>query len=137
PLAVIDAGTGPVWGVAFSPDGQTLAMGLDDGTVRLWDLERGEVKATLPAHKGPVWSVAFAKTGLLATASDDGTVKLWRPGSGSPERVLKHEDSVRAVAFSHDGKRLVIGTRRTGRVRLWDVDTGKEGMHIATHHTGV
>jgi WD40 repeat protein len=138
PVAVIDAGTGPVWSVAFAADGQTLAMGLDDGSVRLWDLEREEVKATLPPHRGPVWSVAFAPgTGLLATASDDGTVRLWPPDASEPQRVLKLEDSVRAVAFSPDGRRLATGTRRTGRVRLWDVDSGKEEARISGRHRGV
>src|SRR5437763_14460514 len=83
PRAVLEAGTGPVWGLAFSPDGGTLAMALDNGTVKLWDVPSGEVRLTLEAHKGAVWAVAFSPDGqTLATASSDSTIRLWDPATG-------------------------------------------------------
>src|SRR3712207_8740185 len=57
--------SGPIWGVAFSPDGDTLAMGVDDGTVKVWDLKAGRVRATLNAHAGPVWSRSEEHTSEL------------------------------------------------------------------------
>lgn len=57
-------------------------MALDDGTVKVWDVQAERVRATLNAHNGPVWSVAFTPDGkTLATASDDGKVKLWEAGT--------------------------------------------------------
>jgi hypothetical protein len=47
PLAVLRGGAGTVWGVAFAPDDRTLAMGIEDGTIKLWDLETRTVRATL------------------------------------------------------------------------------------------
>ncbi len=82
PLATLNAQTGPIWATAFAPDGATLAMALDDGTVKVWDVQAERVRATLNAHNGPVWSVAFTPDGkTLATASDDGKVKLWEAGT--------------------------------------------------------
>jgi conflict system STAND superfamily ATPase/TIR domain-containing protein/WD40 domain-containing protein len=74
--------TNEVRGVAFAPDGRTLATASADQTVRLWDLSnRDQPRALgvpLTGHTNAVWGVAFAPDGrTLATASADQTVRLW------------------------------------------------------------
>jgi WD40 repeat protein len=67
--------------VAFSPDGSTLAAGVTDGTVWMWNLAdpaHPALIATLTGPQGHMFSVAFAPSGrTLAAASNDGTVHLW------------------------------------------------------------
>src|SRR6266852_5992098 len=70
--------TGWVGAVAFSPDGKLLATASADKTGKLWDVESGEVKATLSGHTDCVCAVAFSRDGkTLATGSFDQTAKLW------------------------------------------------------------
>jgi hypothetical protein len=129
----LDGKAGPVWSVAFSPDGQTVALALDEGVVKLFDVDDGRVRSTLEGHEGPVWSVEFSPDGkTLATASDDATVRIWDLATGKTEKVLQHEDSVRRLAFSRDGKRLATGSRK-GRVQVWDLGTGKPVMRTEPH----
>jgi WD40 repeat protein len=64
--------------VAFSPDGKSLAIGGEDGVVRIWDTslktERGELKG----HRDRVDSLVYSRDSKrLYTGSHDGTVKIW------------------------------------------------------------
>jgi WD40 repeat protein len=67
--------------VAFSPDGTTLAAGITDGNVWMWNLADPALPAliaTLTGPQGHVFSVAFSPSGrTLAAASSAGTVHLW------------------------------------------------------------
>jgi hypothetical protein len=136
PLAVLEGNAGPVWTLAFTPDGKTMAVGADDGSVKIWDVARREVRLTLPAHKGPVWSVAFAPDGTLATAGEDGSVRLWAPNTFEESKLIVHPKAVRAVAFAPDGRTLAIGGR-DGAIRLWDMTAGQDVTAQFRGHEGV
>ena len=47
--------------LAFSPDGQTLASGSEDGSMMVWDLKEARRSGLAPSHKGPVWSLAYSQ----------------------------------------------------------------------------
>jgi len=111
--------------LAYSPVGQTVATGMLDYTINLWDSSRDMVLATLQGHTAPVAAVAFSPDGsTLASGSWDKTVRLWDVSSGRLLRTLTGSaDRVLAVAFSPDGRTLVsAGADNT--IRVWFAATG-------------
>src|SRR5436189_6119119 len=61
--------SGFVYSVAFSPDGEILATGSFDNTIKLWDAKTGKELKTLKAHTDQVYSVSFKHDAKLP-ASD-------------------------------------------------------------------
>jgi WD40 repeat protein len=108
--------------VIFSPDGRRLLTGSLDFTACLWDVATGRRLAVLP-HQGEVLDAVFSPDGrYVATASRDRTAVLWDASTGLPHsRALLHEQGVRNVSFSPDGKQLLTLDFRG--LRLWDVAT--------------
>lgn len=65
--------------VAFSPDGQTIASGGYDDTMKLWDVSTNELTAILIGHGTTVFSVAFSPDGqTLVVGSDSFDIELWK-----------------------------------------------------------
>jgi WD40 repeat protein len=117
---------GRVWSIAFSPDGQTLASGAEDCTIRLWDVTTGICRCVWQAHERWVRSVAFSPDGqTLASCSYDQTIKLWDVKTQDCLKTLRgHRQVVSAIAFSPNGEQLASSSfDRT--VKLWDVQTGE------------
>ncbi len=132
-LLTLAGHTGPVWDVAFTPDGSRLVTS-DDRTAWIWDANIGEKLFTVAGHTATVWGVTINPDGsLLATASADGTAKIWDIATGQELlRLTDHTDSVNDVAFSTDGARLAT-VSGDGTAKVWDLTTGKELLTLAGH----
>ena len=125
------------WAISLSPDGRTVASGLEDGTVRLWDVATQSEVAILEGHTDKVNSVSFSPDGaLLASGSNDETAVLWDVATQTEIATLGDRAEpgpkggwtigrffwVLAVAFSPDGTQLASGDL-DGTVSVWDVAT--------------
>jgi serine/threonine protein kinase len=127
-----------VYSVAISPDGQTLASGSSDNTIKLWNLATGWEIRTLKGHSGWVYSVAFSPDGeTLASGSLDKTIKLWNLATGREIGILMgHSDSVRSVAIIYDGEILASGST-DNTIKLWNLTTGHQILTLHEHSSSV
>ena len=135
PYTTFEGHTREVYSVSFSPDGQTLASGSADTTIRLWDVETGARLRTLSGYTWFVNSVVFSPDGsLLASGSWDDTISLWDVEKGRHLRTLRgHTNNVDSVVFSPDGSLLASGSW-DDTISLWDVEKGAH-LRTLTGHT--
>ncbi|MGB3191188.1 MAG: WD40 repeat domain-containing protein, partial [Limnoraphis sp.] len=64
--------------VSISNDGKTIVSGSSDKTIKVWNLQTGELIRTLKGHGGPVFSVSISNDSkTIVSGSDDNTIKVW------------------------------------------------------------
>ncbi|WP_254563534.1 WD40 repeat domain-containing protein [Oscillatoria sp. HE19RPO] len=112
------------YSVSFSPDGQLIASGSRDKTVKIWRID-GTLLGVLEGHTERVNSVAFSPDGrLIASGSDDRMVKLWTK-DGELLQTLSgrypHQSYVTSVTFSPDGQRIASASW-DNTVKIWHLD---------------
>ena len=97
-------------------------------SIKVWDVETGNVLQTLPGHRADVYTVAFSPDGRwIASGSEDSTVKIWDGRSGELVHTFRgHTGIVTSVAFSPDDRRLISGSR-DHTAKVWDVSKLGEG----------
>ena len=129
---------GAVLSIAFGPDGRSIASGSADKTAKIWDLTTGKAVRTVVADSGDgVQSVALSPDGEYMASGGggihtppyswrDSKITVWRIGTGEAvaTRAVNESAFVSALAFSSDGKDLVIG-QWDGEVLLcrWSTNT--------------
>ncbi|MCO5997304.1 WD40 repeat domain-containing serine/threonine protein kinase [Actinoallomurus rhizosphaericola] len=113
--------TSLVVGMAFSPDGRTLAAGGYDGRVRLWDVGTHRLLVSLPDLPGRVNGVTFSPDGRILACAGGDTVLLWDAVARRPVTTLPTRTGVvDAVAFAPDGRTLATAGD-DAIIRLWSV----------------
>ncbi len=121
--------------VSYRYDGKLLASASLDGTVIVWDTEKGIPLKTLKGHEKRVNSAEFSPDGaLIASASDDKTVKVWDVESGDLLNTLKGHDSlVLEARFNPQGNRI-ISSSFDNQAIIWDAKTGAPVRVINEQH---
>ena len=119
-----------ICGLAWSPDGWTLASSSYDTTVRLWDSDGRGLLRELRGHAGCVTSLAWSPDGeTIASGSYDQTIRLWNVTNDDVRILTGHDEWVNAVAWSPDGRILASGSA-DWRIKFWDGETAELSENV-------
>ena len=111
----VDGQDFPIYGLAVSPDGETVATSTHV-LIQLWEIPSGDEIRTIHGHFGRVTSLAFSPNGdWLASGGGvqyfDSLIKLWDVDNGEQLAEVKaHKLAVSSLAFSPDSKFLYSGS---------------------------
>jgi serine/threonine protein kinase len=134
---------GPIWSVAFAPDGQTIATGSDDTSLRFWDAATGQETAKLPGPDrsgmdSSVFAVAFAHSGkFLLSGSGDGTLRQWDVATRKElGRLPPHTGNIRRIAIAPDDRTVALANN-TQSVELWDLERHELRLTLPGHQVTI
>ena len=123
--------------IQFSPDGKFLATASDDGFAKVWDIDTRKERFELIPEPGPdghatgnVLSAVFSRDSKFLATGSTHCVKIWNMRSDNPSIDVKsvtpkNAGSIGDVAFSPDGRRLVIIGHEGKQMELWDVSSAQ------------
>ncbi len=133
-LSIAAPGLGSMYAMAFSPNGNLLAMRGPGGSIRLWEVATGTEIRRLDGHSAQVTGIAFRPDGAqIATCGMDGNVRLWDVATGRCARTIVVAANLElwAIAYHPEGEIVTVGgDRRT--FKLFDISTGTENGVFTT-----
>lgn len=112
--------------VAFSPDGNSLAVATWGDPIQIWDSGTRQLVGQLTGHYSPTFQLDYDPAGdRIVSTHSDGTVRLWDARTRTLLRRLSgHSQFIWDVDFAPDGRRIATGSD-DGTVVVWDATSGQ------------
>lgn len=128
---------GKVTGCAFVDlDGPAILSWSTDGTLRVWDVADGSLRAVLAGHTAEVTACVPLEKGRAVSASRDCTLRLWDTRKGSLVRTLwGHEGEILGVLGLDSG--MIVSWSADRTLRVWDLTEGREALAFRGHEGAV
>jgi hypothetical protein len=131
--SILTAHTGAVACVAISPDGTRAVTGGADHGLWVWDLVNRRELRCLAGHRDRICCVTFSPDGRRILSSGlDQTVRLWDFDAGLELKCFDRQTN-RSATFAPDGKTALCGALYDGKLRVFDVTSGKELKRLPGH----
>ncbi|XP_037380765.1 periodic tryptophan protein 2 homolog isoform X1 [Talpa occidentalis] len=124
--------------LAYSPDGQYIVTGGDDGKVKVWSTLSGFCFVTFTEHSSGVTGVAFTATGyVIVTSSMDGTVRAFDLHRYRNFRTFTSPRPTQfsCVAVDSSGEIVSAGAQDSFEVFVWSMQTGRL-LDVLSGHEG-
>uniref|UniRef100_A0A8J7CXB3 WD40 repeat domain-containing protein n=2 Tax=Desmonostoc muscorum TaxID=1179 RepID=A0A8J7CXB3_DESMC len=110
--------------IVITPDEQTLISTSFDNTIKFWNMQTGSEVRTISEKTGVKAMLLTLDGQTLISGSGDNTIKFRNLKTRKIDRILKAETT--ALAITPDGKTLLSGGENGGRIRVWNLVTGKQ-----------
>ncbi|HEY9597854.1 MAG TPA: WD40 repeat domain-containing protein, partial [Cyanophyceae cyanobacterium] len=127
-----------VFCLAISSDGQILASGSSDNTIKIWNYQTGEILQTISDFESEILSMVISpdnQTLISGSGLLDGKIKIWNLKTGELIQTFPIAGrsllslgqplvSIESLAINPQGTLLVSGGS-DNKIRIWDLSTGK------------
>jgi WD40 repeat protein len=124
-VQVLQGHQGEICSISLSPDGQYLASGSDDQTIRIWDVQSGDCLHVMK-HNGRILTLAFSPDGqYLASGSSDQMIHVWEVRANQCLNTWQgHARGISSIAFHpHNGTLATASEDET--IKLWQFQNGE------------
>ncbi len=111
-----------VTSLALNPEGTAVAIGGDDGSLGIWNINTGQRSHLLQGLTARATRLLYSLDGQwLVSGNADGALQVWDAASGQlVQTVWEHSGLVNDLLSSSDG-RIIVSSSDDGTVRLWDI----------------
>jgi WD40 repeat protein len=134
---VLNSHLSDIWTVKFSSNGNWLASGSVDSTIKMWDVENGKVILNIKQPNGITYLDFSPDGNYLATASYDSKVRIWKlPEGVLIKELIGHVGTVWSVNFSPDGK-TIASCGEDSTIKIWNTENGQIVQTLQGHSRNV